>query len=381
MAKDQDKNTAMTASAGDPTTMTFVYVARAADGVIAIFAMDAQTGALTACGQTHAGAMVMPMAVSPDRRHLYAAVRSEPYRVVTFAIDAVTGALNQCGSAPLPDSMPYVSTDATGRFLFTASYGGSLVAVSAIGQDGVVAGPAHQVLKTGRSAHAVLPDRTNRFVFATNLGSDQVAQFRFDAAKGVLEENDPPACPLPPGHGPRHFRFSPDNRFVYVLHELSGHVAQLALNPDLGTLRLIETIPSVPAESGLLIGTANTPIGASPLVTSAATSEPRPKIWCADIELTPDGRFAYTTERTQSMVSLFKVAPDTGQLTYVTRTPSEQQPRGIKIDPRGRFLIVSGERSDCVGVFKIDSVDGALTDVGRFPVGAGANWIEIVDVP
>ena len=81
------------------------------------------------------------------------------------------------------------------------------------------------------------------------------------------------------------------------------------------------------------------------------------------------------------MVSLFKVAPDTGQLTYVTRTPSEQQPRGIKIDPRGRFLIVSGERSDCVGVFKIDSVDGALTDVGRFPVGAGANWIEIVDVP
>jgi 6-phosphogluconolactonase len=310
MAIDLDKNSPMTASANDRTTQTFVYVARAADGVIATFAMDRATGALTARGQVDAGAMVMPMAVSPDRRHLYASVRSEPYRIATFAIDAGTGALTACGTAVLPSSMPYVSTDATGRFLFTASYGDSLVAVSAIGRDGVVAAPAHQVLKTGRFAHAILPDRTNRFVFATNLGSDQIAQFRFDAATGMLTENDPPACALPPGHGPRHFQFSPDNRFVYVLHELSGHVAQLALNPDRGTLTLIETVASVPAGSGLAPGLANAPIGPAGPVAAVIPAAP-PKIWCADIQLTPNGRFAYTTERTQSMISLFEVAPVT----------------------------------------------------------------------
>jgi 6-phosphogluconolactonase len=63
----------------------------------------------------------MPMAVSPDKRRLHAVVRSKPPRVLTYAIDPTTGALTQKASAPLPDSMPYVSTDRTGRYLFTAS--------------------------------------------------------------------------------------------------------------------------------------------------------------------------------------------------------------------------------------------------------------------
>ncbi|MGK4277538.1 beta-propeller fold lactonase family protein, partial [Escherichia coli] len=71
----------------------------------------------------------MPMAVSPDKKHLYAVVRSQPLRVLTYAIDQASGALAQKASAPLPDSMPYVSTDRTGRWLFTASYGGDKLAV------------------------------------------------------------------------------------------------------------------------------------------------------------------------------------------------------------------------------------------------------------
>jgi len=54
--------------------------------------------------------------------------------VLTYAIDPATGALSQKASAPLPDSMPYVSTDQTGRFLFTASYGGDKLAVSPISE-------------------------------------------------------------------------------------------------------------------------------------------------------------------------------------------------------------------------------------------------------
>src|SRR5262249_22236151 len=74
------------------------------------------------------------MAVSPNKKHLYAVVRSQPTRVLTYAIDPATGALSQKASAPLPDSMPYVSTDQTGRFLFTASYGGDKLAVSPISE-------------------------------------------------------------------------------------------------------------------------------------------------------------------------------------------------------------------------------------------------------
>lgn len=96
---------------------TFVYVSNAQDGNIDAYVMDMSTGTLASIGKSEAGKLVMPMAVSPSKKHLYAVVRSQPVRVLTFAIDPATGALAQKASAPLPDSMPYVSTDQTGRFL------------------------------------------------------------------------------------------------------------------------------------------------------------------------------------------------------------------------------------------------------------------------
>jgi 6-phosphogluconolactonase len=105
---------------------TFVYVSDAEDATIDAYLMDTKTGALTSIGKTEAGKTVMPMAVSPNKKFLYAVVRSQPTRVLTYAIDGKTGALTQKATAPLPDSMPYVSTDRSGRFLFTASYGNGL---------------------------------------------------------------------------------------------------------------------------------------------------------------------------------------------------------------------------------------------------------------
>ena len=117
---------------------TYVYVSNAQDGNIDAFVMDMSTGALMPVGKAEAAKLVMPMAVSPSKKHLYAVVRSQPVRVLTYAIDPATGGLTQKASAPLPDSMPYVSTDQTGRFLFTASYGGDKIAVSPIGENGLI---------------------------------------------------------------------------------------------------------------------------------------------------------------------------------------------------------------------------------------------------
>jgi 6-phosphogluconolactonase len=99
---------------------TFVYVSNAQEGNIDAYIMDTSTGALTPIGKAEAAKMVMPMTVNPNKKYLYAVVRSQPLRVLTYAIDPATGALTQKASAPLPDSMPYVSTDHTGRYLFTA---------------------------------------------------------------------------------------------------------------------------------------------------------------------------------------------------------------------------------------------------------------------
>jgi len=95
--------------------------------------------------------------------------------------------------------------------------------------------------------------------------------------------------------------------------------------------------------------------------------------------MTPNGKFLYTTERTTNKIALFTVAPDTGKLTYVTNFATEAQPRGIRIDPHGHYLIASGEKSDRLSVYKIDQSSGKLSEPNRYPVGNGANWVEIVE--
>ena len=347
---------AMAIAAAVPVSAkTYVYVSAAQDGVIDAFEMDA-AGALTPLGKTAAGKLVMPMAVDPARRHLYAVVRSEPFRVLSYDIDAASGALRQKADAPLPDSMAYASTDRTGRFLFTASYDGSRIAISAI-KDGLVEQGAIQVLPTGEKAHSIRIDPGNRFLYVTNLGSDQILQFGFDAASGKLTPLDPALVKTKPGNGPRHIEFSPDGRFVYVISELSGNIIQFGRDPDRGTLTELSTTLTVPA------------------------SDEQRRIWSSDIAITPDGRFMYTSERTSSTISLLTLAAASGKPSLVDAYPTETQPRGIRIDPTGKFLLVAGEKSERLSVYRIDPDKGTLRLIGRQPVGRAANWIEIVDLP
>lgn len=362
---------------------TYVYVSAADAATINAYSMDEQTGALSPLEKFNAGGKVMPMTLSPDKAHLYAVIRSQPFRVLSLDIDAATGSLKQTAVAALPDSMPYVSTDPSGRLLFTASYGGNKIAVLPIGKDGLVTEGARQVIATGRNAHAIISDRSGNFVFATNLGSDVILQYKLNGETGLLEANDPAMVSTKAGAGPRHLILSADNTSVYVLTELTGEVVHYRLDPEKGTLSEVDIVGSVPASAGLEPGVAPPPPPAFNATVAPAkpADNGKPKIWAADIAMTPDGRYLYTTERTTSRIALFKVGAGDGKLTYVANYETEKQPRGIRIDPAGRYLIASGEKSDKLRVYAINPDDGALNPVAEAPVDAGANWIEIVTVP
>ncbi|TXI02160.1 MAG: lactonase family protein [Rhizobium sp.] len=357
---------------------TFVYVSAAVAGKIDIYDMNAATGALTRLSCVDVGKAVMPMTLSLDKRHLYAVIRSEPYRVLTLAIDPMTGNLTQQAATALPDSMAYISTDPSGRFLLTASYGGNMIAVVPIGRDGRADLEVSQAIPTGRNAHSIVSDRTGRYVFATNLGSDAVLQFTLDPETGILTPNDPAQVATGAGFGPRHIVVSPDNMSVYVLTELTGHVIHYALDATKGTLTQMESIGSIPEDAGLSPGIPPIP---SSNAASAMADDGKPKVWAADIGMSPNGEFLYTTERTTSRITLFHVSEEDGKLNYVADYPTERQPRGIRIDPSGRFLVASGEKSDSLSVYAIDQTDGMLVPAGRYPVNAGANWIEIATFP
>lgn len=334
---------------------TVVYVSNADSQEISVLQLDKSKGVLQPLDTVKVGGTVMPLAVSPDKHFLYASLRSQPYRVTSFAIDAASGRLTRLGESSLADSMANIDTDRSGRWLFSASYGGGRIAVNEIGKDGIV-GPTRQLIETAPNAHAIHADAANRFVLATSLGGDNVSIWRLDPQLGKLTPNDPPLLAAPPKSGSRHFVWDKAQRFVYLLGEVDASLGVYAWDGQRGSLRELQRTTTLPA------GFAGKP-------------------WAADLHLSPDGRFLYASERTSSTISTFRVDPATGLLQPLGQTPTEKTPRGFAIDPSGAFLIAAGQESNSVSVHAIDAASGALGTPNRLAVGKNPNWVEIVDLP
>jgi 6-phosphogluconolactonase len=342
----------------------FVYVSTAAAGLIDVFELDPATGGLTARPSCPVGDNVMPMALSPDQRLLYAVIRKAPFRVAVFAVDPTDGLLSPAGSAPLPASMPYVALADGGRLLLTASYSDDCAAVLRLGPDGLPVGEA-AAAATLRHAHSILPDPTGRFAYVPCLGSDVIMQFRIDAEKARLEPLDPATVPATEGCGPRHGVFSPDGSQLYVLGEFSGEILRYAVDGTTGRLTLLDATQSVDPAFGYRQGAVR--------VSAGEDMRDRSRdIWCADLAITPDGRFLFATERTGSTIATLGIDAGSGRLTRLGHVPTEAQPRGIRLDPTGRFLIATGEKSGWITAYGVH--DGRLEPRSRAPVSAGANW-------
>ena len=63
----------------------FVYVSNADDGEIGTYTLQPD-GSLKSGQRTKAEKIVIPMAVSPDKRFLIAALRSKPYQAYSYMI-------------------------------------------------------------------------------------------------------------------------------------------------------------------------------------------------------------------------------------------------------------------------------------------------------
>ena len=334
---------------------TIVYIANADSHDIVVLALDAATGELREQQRYATGGVVMPLAASLDGRVLYASIRSEPCRVLSLAVDRASGTLSHLASALLPASSCWISTDRSGRFLLSASYGGSAVAVSPIDVATGCVGEAQQVVPTEPNAHCIRVDPSNCYAFAPCLGGDVVRQFRFDASTGRLEDNATPAWHARPGSGPRHLAFHPHAPFAYLLGELDAGIDVLVLDESTGTLRHVQTASAWP---------------------NGAEGAP----WAADIHLTPDGRFLYACERRTGTIAAFSVDAASGRVEAIGAVATEPQPRSFAISPNGRFLFAAGQASHRLSRYAVDPANGKLAKLGDQAVGTNPNWIEIVEL-
>jgi 6-phosphogluconolactonase len=343
------------------TPNTVVYVSSAGSKEIHVFAMDRDSGDLSQIervavpGTDRPSPTSIPMAVSPDHRFLYAVLRSEPFPASSFAIDPGSGRLTHLGTAPLADSMAYLTTDRSGRFLLGASYPGAKLAINPIDREGRVGAQPTQVLATQPKAHCVVVDAANRYAYCTNLGADIVMQLRFDAAAGTVSPNDPPAISTKPNAGPRHLAFHPTGRILYLLNETDATLGAYAVDPAAGTLAELQTVPTLPPDFA-------------------------GKPSAADLHVTPDGRFIYASERATSTIKGFRLDLERGTFSRCGRWPTETTPRGFAIDPRGRFLLAAGLSSNAMTVAAIDPASGALAALRQYRIGQMPSWTEIVDL-
>jgi 6-phosphogluconolactonase len=342
-----------------------VYVSCADDNAISIFRMARDSGALTAIGSAAIGGAAeaaqfsIPLAVNADRTLLHAALRAPPYPISSYAIDPETGALMAVGMTPPEEPSRGVKTDRTfitfdrsARWLLGAAPHGEVIAVNAIGRDGLVQAPA-MITPSVRMIHSLWPTADNRMIYALALSVDQIYRFGFDTSSGSLTALAP--IPVMPAKlGPRYLALHPAGCFLYLITESGATIVVFDLGTD--EPRAIQSIDLVP-----------------PDFTG--------KRQAADIRITRDGRFLYASERGTNSILGFYVEAQGGRLSPIGRVEAEPVPRALALDPTGRFLLTSGTQSHRLAVFAIDPASGALTRIGDAETKRNPNWIEIVELP
>jgi 6-phosphogluconolactonase len=311
--------------------------------------LDVETGKLS--GPVTAADVNSPsfLAVSPDGRFLYAAIEQEGGEVAAFRI------LPDNSLVPLNHQLSggkgtcHVWADKT--HVFASNYTGGNVSCFPVLPDGSLgeatanrvfsgSGP-NPVRQQKPYAHGAVLTPDGKFVYVCDLGTDQVWSFQFDQATGRMVATDPPSGKVPPGGGPRHLVLSHQGDFLYVNNELGMSVSVFERDRDTGSLRLVQTLATLPD--------GGTPEGST----------------TSGLVIHPAGRWLYVSNRGHNSLSVFEIQAD-GTLRLVQNTSSTvDMPREFSIDPSGAWLVVGGQKDGAIASMKINTADGTLSPAGR----------------
>ncbi|MBI5757268.1 MAG: lactonase family protein [Planctomycetales bacterium] len=348
-------NTFQSTKADEP--LVFISSFAAGDkGSIQAYQLESETGALKLVHRTTGVENPFFMAVSRDQKFLYSIHAKsfggkDPEQVAAYALEGRTGRLKLLNrQSSRGTASCYLDIDATGKTVLVANYSTGNVASLPVREDGSLGEAASFFQHAGSSvdparqkgpyAHCIVVSPDNRFAFAADLGLDQVLSYRLDAATAKLSPNQPPFVKSPPGAGPRHLTFHPNGRHVYVINELKNSVTLFDFGSESGTLTERQTISTLPEKF-------------------AGTSH------CADLKITPNGRFLYGTNRGHDSIAAYRLGED-GRLTLIDIEPSlGKGPQNLVIAAHGKLLLCANMTGNNVAVFRIDAQTGGLKSVGE----------------
>jgi 6-phosphogluconolactonase len=347
---------ATTQATGAQQPLVFISAFAPGDeGAIHAYHLDLNSGHLEPAERTPDVEHPFFLALSPDHRFLVSIHArkfgsGEHEYVAAFEVVGRSGRLKLLNrQSALGSAACYLAVDATGRTVLVANYSTGSVAALPIREDGSLgeatsffqhAGssidPARQ---QGPHAHCFVISPDNRFALAADLGIDLVLVYRLDASTATLVPGRQAFARTPPGAGPRHLTFAPNGKHVYVINELSNSVTLFDYDAESGILFERQTISTLPPEFD-------------------------GKSTCADVKITPDGRFLYGTNRGHDSIAAYRIGDD-GQLTLIAIEPSlGEGPQNLAITPDGQRMLCANMPGNNVVIFRIDAETGRLTAAG-----------------
>ena len=319
---------------------------------------DQATGKLSAASVAAEVKNPSFLAIHPARPLLYAIGEIADFKgkrvgaVSALAIDTQSGKLTLLNQQSSQGAGPcHVAVDHSGRCVLVANYGGGSVACLPIEADGRL-GEAKSFFQhqgssvnpkrqAGPHAHGIYVDPANRFVFVPDLGLDKVMIYRLNSELATMTPNAPASASVPPGAGPRHLAFHPNGRFVYVINEMGSTLTVFRYDAGRGSLELVETVPTLPADF-------------------------QGQSWTAEVVVHPSGKFVYGSNRGHDSIVAYAVDAETGKLRLLGFEPTQgKNPRNFNIDPSGRWLLAANQNGDNVVVLRIDPATGRLSATGH----------------
>lgn len=287
------------------------------------------------------------LAVSKDEKYVYAVSENgdNTDAASAFAFDKSNGTLKLINSQPTGGAAPcYITIDNGGKHLATANYLGGSITVFGIKEDGSIDKTTQQVISfTGKSTdpkrqtqphlHCVTYSPDEKFLFADDLGTDKIYKFNINTSEPgeYIKIGTPAFVKVADGSGPRHLTFHPNNKYAYLINEISGTVTTFDYNN--GNLTEKQTIKA---------DTLN-----------AQGS--------ADIHTSPDGKYLYASNRLKGDgIAIFSINQSDGTLTKIAYQETGIHPRNFVITPNGNYLLAASRDSDIIQIFAIDKHTGLL---------------------
>ena len=157
--------------------------------------------------------------------------------------------LTLLNSQPTDGGAPcYITLSPSEKFVLTANYMGGSITVFPLDKDGKLKSETRLISFTGNSLdkerqtqphlHCIKFTPDHKYLLASDLGTDQIHVFPVSenvtdgVSHSLLNESEEFNIKVESGSGPRHICFHPNQKFAYLINEISGKVIAFSYDKE-----------------------------------------------------------------------------------------------------------------------------------------------------